>query len=237
MDNPEGMLSGPNLKTFDGQQLDRDSLAILAAVDAVRSKYGLEHCWAILAAFFRGVHAKWVVFTSEFVKDSQIAKLSPEQRRKAWLSTTNDVNEGALGMLRIALRRAPNISLFSFNALAVIRQNNVAKFFVTLTPERLLWVRAEARRLAHGSVEKLQRAELAEHCYLKAQVNVETQKAEDSKEKARKAAEDAEMKDIELEADQPESSCSKGRSSRYRSSDKSETSRQIPSRRSPASLA
>jgi hypothetical protein len=121
MDSPEGMLSGPNLTTFDGQQLDSDSLAILAAVDAVRSKYGLEHCWAILAAFFRGVHAKWVVFTSEFVKDSQIAKLSPEQRRKAWLSTTNDVNEGALGMLRIALRRAPNISLFSFNALAVIR--------------------------------------------------------------------------------------------------------------------
>jgi hypothetical protein len=50
-------------------------------------------------------------------------------------------------------------------------------------------------------VEKLQRVELAEHCYFKAQVNVETQKAEDSKEKARKAAEDAEMKDIELEAD------------------------------------
>jgi hypothetical protein len=50
-------------------------------------------------------------------------------------------------------------------------------------------------------VEKLQRVELAEHCYLKLQVNVETQKAEDSKEKARKAAEDAEMKDIELEAD------------------------------------
>jgi hypothetical protein len=50
-------------------------------------------------------------------------------------------------------------------------------------------------------VEKLQRVELAEHRYLKAQVNFETQKAEDSKEKARKAAEDAEMKDIELEAD------------------------------------
>jgi hypothetical protein len=201
MDDPESILSDPDLKTFDGQQLDSDSLAILAAVDAVRSKYKLEHFWAILAAFFRGAHAKWVVFTSEFAKDGQIAKLSPEQRRRAWLSTTNDVNEGALGMLRIALRRAPNISLFSFNALAMIRQNDVARFFATLTPERLLWVRAEARRLAHGSVEKLRRIELAEHRYLKAQVNVETQKAKDTKEKARQAAEDAEMQGVELEAD------------------------------------
>jgi hypothetical protein len=201
MDNPEALLSDENLKTFDGQDLDSDSLAIMAAVDEVRKKYDLKHFWAILAAFFRGAHAKWVVFTEEFAEDGKIAKLSPEQRRLAFLNTTNDVNEGALGMLRIALRRAPNVSLFTFNSLAMIRQNDVASFFATLSPERLLWVRAEARRLAHGSVEKLRRIELAEHRYLKAQVNVETQKAKDSKERARQAAEDAEMKGVELEAD------------------------------------
>jgi hypothetical protein len=64
-------------------------------------------------------------------------------------------------MLRIALWRAPNISLFTFNALAMIRQNDVARFCATLTSERLLWVSAEARRLAHDSVEKLRRIELA----------------------------------------------------------------------------
>jgi hypothetical protein len=83
----------------------------------------------------------------------------------------------------------------------MIWQNNVASFFATLTPERLLWVCAEACWLAHGSVEKLRRIELAEHRYLKAQVNVKTQKAKDNKEKACQAAKDTEMKDIELEAD------------------------------------
>jgi hypothetical protein len=201
MNNPESLLSEPNLKIFDGNRLDSDSLAILAAVDAMRSKYELEHFWAILAAFFRGAHAKWVVFTSEFANDVHIAKLLPEQRCTAWLSTINNMNEAAFGTLRIALRHALNISLLTLNALVMIRQNDVAKFFATLTPERLVWVCAEARRLAHGSVEKLRRIELAEHRYLEAQVNVETQKAKDSKEKARQAAEDAEMRGVELKAD------------------------------------
>jgi hypothetical protein len=201
MDDPKGVLSDPNLKTFNGQDLDSDSLAILANVDAMCSRYKLEHFWAILATFFCGAHAKWVVFMSEFAKDGQIAKLLPEQHCRAWLSTTNNVNKGALGMLWIALRHTPNISLFTFNTLAMIWQNNVASFFATLTPERLLWVCAEACWLAHGSVEKLRRIELAEHHYLKAQVNVKTQKAKDNKEKACQAAKDTEMKDIELEAD------------------------------------
>jgi hypothetical protein len=47
----------------------------------------------------------------------------------------------------------------------------------------------------------LRRIKLAEHCYLKAQVNVKTQKAKDTKEKARQPAKDTEMKDIELKAD------------------------------------
>jgi hypothetical protein len=99
MDDPKGVLSDPNLKTFNGQDLDSDSLAILATVDAMCSRYKLEHFWAILATFFRRARAKWVVFMSEFAKDGQIAKLSPEQRRRAWLSTTNNMNKGALGML------------------------------------------------------------------------------------------------------------------------------------------
>jgi hypothetical protein len=83
----------------------------------------------------------------------------------------------------------------------MIHQNDFASFFVTLTLEQVLWVRAEACRLAHGSVEKLRRTELAEHRCLKTQVNLETQKAKNSKEKACQAAEDAKMRGIELEAD------------------------------------
>jgi hypothetical protein len=97
MNDPESLPSEADLKTFGEQLLDSDSLAILAAMDAVRSKYELEHFWAILAAFFRGAHVKWVVLTSEFAKDVHIAKLLLEQRRSAWLSTTNDMSRKRLG--------------------------------------------------------------------------------------------------------------------------------------------
>jgi hypothetical protein len=184
MNDSESLPSETDLKTFSGQRLDSDSLAILAAVDAVRSKYELEHFWATLATFFRGAHAKWVVLTPEFVKDVHVAKLLPEQRRTGWLNTTNDISEEALGILQIALRHAPNINLFTFKALAMIHQNEFASFFATLTLEQVLWVRAEAHRLAHGSVKKLRRTELAQHRYFKNKVNFETQKAKSSKEKA-----------------------------------------------------
>jgi hypothetical protein len=112
-------------------------------------------------------------FTAEFAKDAKIPKLSEAQRRKAVLYTTNDINEGALGMLRIALRRAPNMRLFTYNSLMMIRQNNVAEYFATLDTDGLAFVRAEARRLAHGSIEKMRWIELAEHRFMQAQLDAQ----------------------------------------------------------------
>jgi hypothetical protein len=106
-----------------------------------------------MTAFFRGAHDKWVKFTAEFAQDAQIALLIDEQRRRAFLNTINNVNEGALGMLRIALRRSPNMSLFTYNSFMMIRQNNVAEFFASLDAAGLAFVREEACRMAHGSIE------------------------------------------------------------------------------------
>jgi hypothetical protein len=133
-DNPKSLLSVPYPQTFDGHELDEDSRKILDAVREVSEQYGLCHLETILAAFFRGAYEKWETFTEEFSEDAQIPKLSAGQRAMAFLNTTNDCNEGALGMLRIALRRAPNISLFSYNAITMIKQNKVANYFAHLDP-------------------------------------------------------------------------------------------------------
>jgi hypothetical protein len=200
-DDPKSLLSVLYPQTFDGQELDEDSRKILDAVREVSEKYNMCHLETILAAFFRGAYEKWQTFTQEFDEDAQLSQLSIAQRRLAFLNTTNDCNEGALGMLRIALRRAPNISLFSYNAITMIRQNKVAEFFARLDPVRLAYIRAEARRRANGSVEKLRRIKLAEHRFLKAKVNEENRIAKECKEKERNAREEADLQGVTLEED------------------------------------
>jgi hypothetical protein len=98
-------------KTFEGKQVEHPK--VIHAV--LRAAVDLPHLPAMIAAFFRGAHAKLDEFVEEFKSDGDIAGLSTEERAAAFLSTTNDVNEGALGMLRVALRKSPNLSLISYN--------------------------------------------------------------------------------------------------------------------------
>jgi hypothetical protein len=83
--------------TFDREELDADMRAIMDTVHFISSN--LLHL---------------IKFTAEFTQDAQIALLGDEQRRRAFLNTTNDVNEGALGILcAIVLQRPPNMSLIT----------------------------------------------------------------------------------------------------------------------------
>ena len=65
--------------------------------------------WA-LVAFFRGALVMWECFTSKFQSDGVITNLTPEEKRKADMKTTNDDNEGALGSYQVGAQMAPNIS-------------------------------------------------------------------------------------------------------------------------------
>jgi hypothetical protein len=71
----------------------------------------LTHLLAMIQAFFRGTHTKWLNFVTEFAENGELSKMSKEDRVAAFLSTTNNLNKGALGMLRVALRKMPNLSL------------------------------------------------------------------------------------------------------------------------------
>jgi hypothetical protein len=98
--------------TFDGTPLKR--VDVFRAVQGYADK--LPHLQGMISAFFHDAHVQWTDFAEDFVEDTQIAKLTSDQRQAAFLNTTNDRNEGALGLLRVAMRHAPNLSLQGFNA-------------------------------------------------------------------------------------------------------------------------
>ena len=54
--------------------------------------------------FFTGALQTWDWFTSEFAPEGDIANLSKEERQKAFMKTTNDDNEGALGAYQVGAR-------------------------------------------------------------------------------------------------------------------------------------
>jgi hypothetical protein len=101
-----------------------------------------------------------------------------------------------------ALGDSLNMTLLTYNSLMMIKQNKVAEYFATLDTEGLAFVRAEARHLAHGSVEKLQRIQLAEHRFMKAQLNEQAREDKARRDAEKQAREDAKMQGVKLEEDE-----------------------------------
>jgi hypothetical protein len=71
--------------------------------DAVEAVYklasSLPHLSSVLIAFFNGALTTWKQFTAEFQEGGMIDCATSEEKEKAWMPPTNDVNEGALGAL------------------------------------------------------------------------------------------------------------------------------------------
>ncbi len=61
----------------------------------------LPHLGGALVAFFEGALDTWEWFTSEYAEDGIIVLSSAAEKAKAWMPTTNDANEGALGEFRV----------------------------------------------------------------------------------------------------------------------------------------
>lgn len=77
----------------------------------------------IFIAFMQGCLTTWIRFTSEFKAGGVIDGLTAKERDAAWMPATNDVNEGALGTLRITMWRKPHLTLHQFNAYFMFNQN------------------------------------------------------------------------------------------------------------------
>ena len=88
-------------------------------------------------AFMTEAFVAWEWFTSEFDygHGGLIDSPTAEEKELAWMSTTNEVNEGWLGGWQLFER--PNLSstIEQYNNIAMFWKNNTQKFMNTLGPE------------------------------------------------------------------------------------------------------
>lgn len=159
IDNPDLVLAAnahPRDATLDGRDKWHRPLAI-SAIHRLASE--LPYLREILVAFFEGAKETWDRFLYEFREDGEIQKLSEEEKKKYWMPTTNDANEGALGSYRVFARRNPTGGLELFNALRKYKYNNTRDFMenVLTTNEDQAFLRKEARARLGAKLDKKKR--------------------------------------------------------------------------------
>ncbi|KAJ7895747.1 hypothetical protein B0H13DRAFT_1624250 [Mycena leptocephala] len=164
LDNPDIIFGGD--LPYETAALDGKEWKDQKAVDAVKKLMSsLPHLQAITMAFFRGALATWC---------------SATEKQLAWMPSTNDANEGALGSYRVAVRGKPSLTLHQYNSLAMYRRNDTQDFMdAVLTDEDHAFIMREARRVDASGAEALRRQEI---------VDFRIKTAEMHKEKALAAA-------------------------------------------------
>lgn len=158
IDNPD-LLIGPDASYLTGS-MDGIPWGDTDAVDTVMAMLPeLPHIRGALVAFLEGALETWTRFSAEYAPDGVIARTSSSDRRRAWLPATNDINEGALGNLRLHARSKPNSTIFAHNALATSKRNHTEAFLVaTCNSDDETFIRREGRdRDASGRSAKIRK--------------------------------------------------------------------------------
>ncbi|KAI0323924.1 hypothetical protein GY45DRAFT_1213602, partial [Cubamyces sp. BRFM 1775] len=144
--------------SLDGKPWERP--AVLVSVCELTPS--LPHLRSALVEFFTGALTTWERFTAEFAPGGTIANLSAHHRSLAWMPTTNDENEGALGSWRNAARAAPSISLHQHNARTMYKTNGTSEFVSnSCGPAEQKFFRHRAREIDGSGLERKRRLELA----------------------------------------------------------------------------
>ncbi len=109
-----------------------------------------------LVAFCKGAHETWKRFTSEYTPGGLIDEATQEEKDLAWMPSTNDVNEGALGQFRVMIRRQPQLTLLQYNARTMFARNNTAAFMDEMfTEDTHKYVRELARQKDTSEKDRL----------------------------------------------------------------------------------
>ena len=110
------ILIGPNASpmtaTFDGQPWHNPD----AIANILRDQSQYPHLRSALVAFFEGALEGWERFTRDVLDNPKLSAATPEQRYKAFRRPANDLNEGALGLMRRTFRNFPRITFGQLNA-------------------------------------------------------------------------------------------------------------------------
>ena len=121
----------------------------------------LPHLQPALIAFLQGAREKWVVFTKEYKKGSEVANSTAEERRLSFRSPTNDHSEGAGATWKQLSRHAPSMTTHQKNARLFLQLNStdIETFQDFSEPDRA-FVRKKAREIdAAKSPEKERKAQ------------------------------------------------------------------------------
>ncbi|KAF8804951.1 hypothetical protein BYT27DRAFT_7105812, partial [Phlegmacium glaucopus] len=120
------------------------------------------HLKPALVAFCTGALVTWKRFTSEFAPGGLIDEATQEERDLAWMPSTNDINEGALGSFRVLMRRQPQLTLLQYNAQTMFFQNNTGAFMNEMFSDTThQYIRAVSRERDTSKKERLE--EIAQH--------------------------------------------------------------------------
>ena len=117
--------------TLDRHPFERPD-AVHAIQCAAQDVTTYPHLRQLLVQFLQGAQETWVRFTGEFSPGGSIDKSTALQRRDAFMNTTNDCNEGALGTMRTTLRRTPHMSLNYFNLSFMYKKNETSTYVSTV---------------------------------------------------------------------------------------------------------
>jgi hypothetical protein len=147
---------------YEAGSMDKKPWHTPEAVKAVlKLSQSLPHIKPVLVAFFKGALTTWESFTSEFEEGSLIHSTTAEERDRAWMPPTNDVNEGALGAFRSYLHKKPNTRMLQYNALAKFKFSRTAAFVhQEFNSDDYAFVHKLAQEMDASQLRKKQDAEL-----------------------------------------------------------------------------
>ena len=154
IDSPQLLVSaGASYQSATLDGLEWENSEVVTAIKALLPH--LPHIIPVTRAFFTGALATWERFSSEFAPGGLIDMANANERELAWMSSTNDVNEGILGAYRVTMREKPTLTLHQCNARLLLRQNHTQDFMDVLLNEKdYTYIRKKARAIDASGLEK-----------------------------------------------------------------------------------
>ncbi|KAJ7448747.1 hypothetical protein FB451DRAFT_1053734 [Mycena latifolia] len=197
--NPDLLLSAApdsyKLATLDGQPWSDEK----AFTECIKLVPTLPDVKGLLLAGLKSALKCWERFTEEFEEGGLIAQSTSAERENVFMPSTNDANEGLLGMWRRFSRESPSSTVGHFTDRAMFHRNHTQEFMDVHmdTADDHQFLRQAARELDESGVERARRTELNTH---KQQVVDEKRdKDEKNAEKARQKTERLAAVTIELD--------------------------------------
>ncbi len=153
----------------------------------------------LLRAFFIGARDTGERFTEEFIIGGFIDSATAAQRERAFMPSTNDHNEGALGQMRQGKIHNPNLTTSQLSYQNTFWRNDTQAFMQAkfATAEEHSYLMKAARNDDSSGKEKLIRAAIVEEREKRAEAG----RAKEQRTQAISAARDDRLSKVSLELD------------------------------------